>query len=166
MPGSTTLPLRDIHLPGAPGWWAPAPGWWLVAGLLILLMLLAYGWYRHYPGRCLQRAALSELAIIAAAFDKAHDDQRLIQALSIWLRRVCISCYPVVDVAGLTGDDWLKFLDKTLVNTTSSQAFSQGPGKVILSAPYQQQCQVNGLELLSLCRFWLMTLPRQPGKSS
>ena len=33
-PGDS-LPLRDIHLPVAPGWWPPAPGWWLLGGLVL-----------------------------------------------------------------------------------------------------------------------------------
>ena len=33
--------LRDIHLPPDPSWWPPAPGWWMLAGLLLLLALLA-----------------------------------------------------------------------------------------------------------------------------
>ena len=24
------LPLRDLHLPDAIGWWPPAPGWWVL----------------------------------------------------------------------------------------------------------------------------------------
>ena len=34
----TALPLRDLHLPDAIGWWPLAPGWWgVIAALGVLL---------------------------------------------------------------------------------------------------------------------------------
>ena len=40
------IPLRDLHLPEAIGWWPPAPGWWFLAllaltGLVLLLVKYA-----------------------------------------------------------------------------------------------------------------------------
>ena len=29
------LPLRDLHLPEAVGWWPLAPGWWVLIALAI-----------------------------------------------------------------------------------------------------------------------------------
>ena len=28
------IPLRDLHLPEAIGWWPLAPGWWVVIALV------------------------------------------------------------------------------------------------------------------------------------
>ena len=30
------LPLRDLHLPDAIGWWPLAPGWWVLIALSLL----------------------------------------------------------------------------------------------------------------------------------
>jgi len=161
MPADTTLALRDIHLPDHIAWWPLAPGWWIVTALLLFLLLLTVYCYRRYQGGRLRRVALSELARIQEKYAQDKDGHRLVQLLSNWLRRVCISYYPVVDVAGLTGLDWLQFLDKNLSGTSSSRAFSEGVGQTILTAPYQPESTVNGAELLSLCRLWVMKLPRQ-----
>ena len=40
------IPLRDLHLPDAIGWWPLAPGWWGV--LVILAVGLAYTTWRLY----------------------------------------------------------------------------------------------------------------------
>jgi len=157
----TSLPLRDIHLPPQPSWWPPAIGWWLFAGLLLILIILALTLYRRYQGRRLQREARRALFDIQQRYELDHDEQMLVRALSVWLRRVCISHYPAVDVAGLTGMEWLRFLDKQLSATPSPQAFSAGPGQVILSAPYQDDRPVDGADLLVLCHTWISRLPRQ-----
>jgi len=161
MPEQTTLPLRDIHLPTAPGWWPPAPGWWIIAGLGVVIVVLMLWFYRRYQRRRLQREALSALDTIQAAYDSGLDEGKTIQALSIWLRRVCISCYPAATVAGLTGQDWLRFLDQQLSSHDAKQGFSSGPGRQLLSAPYQATAAGHSSELLLLCRQWLKQLPYQ-----
>lgn len=160
MPVDTPLPLRDIHLPGAIAWWPPALGWWLVAGLLLGLVLLLTGLYRRYQSRRLQREALRALVDIENKYAQEKNQQGLVRSLSIWLRRVSISRYPATNVAGLTGHGWLQFLDKSLIGTVSSEAFSTGVGQQLLSAPYQEGSAVDGDQLLALCRAWLMRLPR------
>lgn len=164
MPADNALALRDIHLPETIVWWPPAIGWWILVGLLMLLALLAFWLHRRYQGRRLHTEALQALMLIQTTHEKREDDQQLIRSLSIWLRRVCISHYPARDVAGLTGMDWLLFLDKSLVNTSLPRGFSQGPGKFILSAPYQQNIAASGAELLLLCRTWIMTLTEKKGR--
>ena len=37
---SAALPLQDVHLPAAPGWWPPAPGWWLAAAAIVVVLLV------------------------------------------------------------------------------------------------------------------------------
>src|SRR5690606_35110615 len=56
-PDSSTLPLRDIHLPPPVGWWPPAPGWWILAGVLLLAIGAALVLRRAHRRRALRRAA-------------------------------------------------------------------------------------------------------------
>ena len=43
------IPLRDLHLPEAIGWWPLAPGWWLLIALGVVL--LAYLLFLHLGSR-------------------------------------------------------------------------------------------------------------------
>lgn len=162
-PAAESLQLRDIHLPPDIGWWPPAAGWWIVAGLILLLSLLGFLLYRYWQGRQLYRVAISELTNIKTAYAQHTNDQLLVQELSIWLRRVCLACYPREEVAGLTGQGWLAFLDQTLANRQQPLRFSEQAGQIIIQAPYQPTTRVDADGLLSLCQIWLKCLPRQKG---
>lgn len=159
MPVNQALPLRDIHLPASVSWWPPAPGWWLVVAMVLLTAAVAVFLYRRKQDRKLNDLAIQELQKIQLSHAQHLDDLQLIQALSIWLRRVCLSHYPRVDVAGLTGDSWLKFLDEPLSGTTVQNGFSEGAGRLLVTAPYQLSATVDATGLLELCHTWAGALP-------
>ena len=63
------IPLRDLHLPDAIGWWPLAPGWW--AALAIVVAVLCYfAWrlYKRWQFHAPRRYALSELARFEAEY--------------------------------------------------------------------------------------------------
>ena len=159
MPDAQQLALRDIHMPEAVSWWPPAPGWWGLLGLILLLVILLIfvrSWRRR---RRLRNSAVEELTRICDAFKQHHDALRLVRELSVLLRRIAISYFPRTDVASLTGDDWLRFLDKRGAITDSEQGFLNGPGKILNSGPYQARLDVDTHALIVLCRRWVETLP-------
>ncbi len=148
------LPLRDIHLPEAIGWWPPAIGWWLaplvVFGSLALLVWLVRRWRRVTPIK-LARKALDALANDA----ELTPDEKL-RRLSELLRRIALTLYPRQHVAGLTGEAWLRWLDETL----GEPRFSQGPGRMLMDAPYRPQPMADVEPLLALSRDWLQALAK------
>jgi hypothetical protein len=157
------LPLRDIHLPGPVSWWPPAPGWWLLAGLLLALAVLAVWWLRRR--RRLRLAAVTlarrELEAIEAAHKAGETPEQIVQRLSVLLRRVCISLFPRDQAAGLTGREWLEFLDQPL----QRPAFSEGPGRLLAEAPYRPSVPAQEIApLLDLTREWLAAVSRQRGE--
>lgn len=158
-PGES-LQLRDIHLPADLAWWPLAPGWWVLLGLLIAITLSVIFIYRYWQGRKLLRAASLELNRIKTSYTQQADDRLLVQEVSIWLRRVCLSCYPRAEVAGLTGESWLAFLDQQLARDKHAQRFNSDTGQVLIRGPYQQATRVNADGLLALCQHWLKYLPR------
>jgi len=147
------LQLRDIHLPAEPGLWPPAPGWWmLTALLLILLVWAARVAIRRYRLRRQRQKILAMLDELEQDTDRNATPEKIAQ-LSILLRRLALTRYPRRRVAALTGRDWLTFLD----DSGGKGRFSQGPGQVLSTAPYQARLPA-GLDipaLGSLVRDWV-----------
>lgn len=142
--------LRDIHLPPLPPWWPPAPGWWVVA----LLGLVALGYAVHTALRLWRRtrgrrAAVRTLAELRRRYQRGESAEILTAELSTLLRRAAMSRHPREQVAGLTGRDWLAFLDD------DQRRFSDGVGRCLATAPYARKADVDLEALLSLCEQWL-----------
>ncbi|MFQ5589272.1 MAG: DUF4381 domain-containing protein [Nitrospiria bacterium] len=154
-----SLPLRDIHLPDPVSWWPPAPGWWVLLGGLILLLLALLAFRVVHRRRRVRVAALKALQAISLDFSTDRDAHRLVKSLSILLRRTCLSYFPRAEVAGLTGEKWLRFLDDCLDWGNLTDRFSEGDGRVLISAPYQPQAAIDGDKLLFLCGHWIRALP-------
>jgi uncharacterized protein DUF4381 len=134
------LPLRDLHLPDMTGWWPPAPGWWLVAALLaIALIVMLRRCYRHWRKNAARRLALRRLAVIRAEYQHGSCAVELGKELSELTRRTMLAYYPRAAVAGLTGDDWLEWLDQGL----DGKPFSEGAGKMLESLPYMKPQAVD-----------------------
>ena len=159
-PSANQLQLRDIHLPDGVSWWPPAPGWWLLLILILLVVGLGVFLYRYWQQRRLHRAARQELERISMAYAQNSDRQQLVRELSIWLRRVCLSFYPRSEVAGLTGADWLAFLDQPLIDNKQSHRFSEGAACILSNAPYQASTDIDVDAVLLICQSWLQSLSR------
>lgn len=130
----SALPLRDLHLPEATGWWPLAPGWWAVIALLLCAAAyLAWRWYRAWQHNAPRRHALRELARYEADYRADRDPVALGKRLSELLRRSMLAYAPRDEVAGLTGDAWLQWLD----NGLSVPYFHTEGGKSLLTLPYR-----------------------------
>ena len=152
------LPLRDIHLPGPLSWWPPAPGWWILVMLFIIGTILGVLFLLYWRRRNrVRRVSLKGIDAIQEAFHVHKDSMRLVQELSILLRRVCVSRFPRPDVASLTGAEWAAFLDRNL----DGKLFTEGSGKVLMTEPYRMHPDINADALLSCCRTWIVALPPQ-----
>jgi len=129
-----TLPLRDLHLPEPVGWWPLAPGWSLLIGLAIVA--IAYGLVRAYQRRqrnAARRYALRELARYEAEYRKHKDPVTLAKQLSQLLRRGMLAYAPRTEIAGLTGEAWLRWLDRGM----PLPYFYTDGGKSLLELPYR-----------------------------
>jgi hypothetical protein len=144
--------LHGYRLPDAVAWWPPAPGWWLLAGLISLLTVtLIWMWARRRRRRAALRAALAELdGLVGQRGDLAPVE--FTRRLSRLLRRYALARFPRRDVAGLTGDAWLRFLD----THGDAGAFSSGAGSLLRDAPYRPVADAAGLdELAALVSAWI-----------
>jgi len=148
-----TLDLRDIHLPDPVPWWPPAIGWWLVLLGVILLSILVF-WLRKRwlkKQRSAKFIAQKKLKNIHNKYQQHKDQKLLIEEVSVLLRRVCLSVFPRENTAGLIGERWLIFLDDTL----GDDRFSEGAGKMLITAPYEMEPEIDVAELIVLCKDWL-----------
>ena len=147
----TQLPLKDIHLPEAIGWWPPAIGWWLLAVLIPLSITLMYWFYKRLTRKTAIKTAKQSLAAIKD--NTALDNNQKLRELSMLIRRVAITVNPRAEVASLTGRQWLAFLDSTV----SGAPFSEGCGQLLVDAPYRNTSPSEReiSQLISLCEDWL-----------
>jgi hypothetical protein len=150
--------LRDIHLPTAVSWWPPAPGWWLLAALVLLLVIGLLVWQRLRARDKWRRYAMAELASLRVRSDSAEESTGLVRELSVLLRRVAISRFPREEVAALSGDAWLAFLDRPL----GEEAGFRASGQLLLTGPYVRSAAIDTQALntlFDLCERWLKKLP-------
>ena len=148
------LPLRDIHLPEAIGWWPLATGWWWAISLVLVSVALVTGalLYRRYRRTRLSYWLKPEFQLLREKYAGDQDALALLQGLSSLLRRACLSLYPRHAVASLTDDAWLDLLDKT----GGTSQFTHGPGRLLAQGPYLPRASSAEVEmLLSLVVSWI-----------
>ena len=159
MTDPVALPLRDIHLPADVSWWPPALGWWALLSIVLLLLALALFFHRRRQRRLRSAVSLArqELARIEARYAESRDAKHCAQSLSILLRRLCVSVFPRADAAGLTGAQWLTFLEDIL----PGQVFSGNAARALLEAPYSKRVAEDAIApLLAFCSDWIEALAR------
>lgn len=128
------LPLRDLHLPEAIGWWPLAPGWWfLIAVLVVLAFWQAWRSLQRWRFEAPRRYALREFARYESEYLVSRDPVMLGKNLSHLLRRAMLAYAPRDEMAGLTGEAWLNWLDRDL----SVPYFHTEGGKSLLALPYR-----------------------------
>jgi hypothetical protein len=147
----THLPLRDIHLPEAIGWWPPALGWWLLAVLIPLLFAFGYWLYKRITRKTAIKAAKTLLLQIRQ--DKVRDNSQKLQDISALIRRTAISTSDRNECAGLAGQQWLEYLGSSV----KSPAFIEEVGRLLINAPYQRTAptELEISQLINQCENWL-----------
>ena len=155
---NTSLELRDIHLPEPISWWPVAPGWWILAASILLIIIVFFIIRKIYSSRQLKREISSELEKIIQQFQETQNKSQLAKSLSILLRRASITYYPANNIAGLTGSNWLLYLDTTKTNLSGSKKFQSDTGRILLHAPYlpdDTKLDFDAPALIRLCESWL-----------
>ena len=123
----------------------PAPGWWL---LLVALMLLAFGLWqlvKKHRQRQWYRQALQEIQAINRNTDQL-DHHALLSRCSVLARQLALVVHPRMDTAATVGEAWLQQLD----GICRKPVFTQGPGRLLLDAPYQANPQVQASDVEAL----------------
>lgn len=125
--------LQDIVEPAIIGYWPPAPGAWLFPALVVLWIGVGAAalWLRRRRN-AYRRAGLQELSIVRRKLI-GKKAPTAVQELAALLKRVALTAFPRQQVASLSGDKWLAFLDATL----DEKIFTGSSGHLLTEAPYR-----------------------------
>lgn len=144
--------LRDIHLPEAVGLWPLAPGWWLLIALLIGAIVVGTIYLRRrHQSNAFKRQAINQLHALEAI--REQDGLAYVQQLNALLKQTALSVHPRADVAGLSGQQWLQYLDQ---HGDQQSNFVNGAGQCLADAPYRPQLESQQLVALQqLAEQWI-----------
>ncbi|MBU2941329.1 DUF4381 domain-containing protein [Shimia thalassica] len=134
--------LEPVPEPAAISMWPQTQGWLFL--LLVVGLLALWGWLKwrdHHRANAYRRAAL-------VALNDAGDDPVRIAEI---LRRTAVIGFSREAVAGLAGQDWLRFLDRN----SAQGGFDSDLGRKMIAAPYKSGAtdEVPGLQ--ALAKVWV-----------
>ncbi|MEZ9871774.1 DUF4381 domain-containing protein [Vibrio sp. 10N.261.51.C6] len=155
------LDLSPVIAPDAPTWWPLAWGWWAVVITAIALIALVFFILKRRKNN--QQAKQEALSYFSNS--QSQDGLSPSKAQRI-LRQAALSYFPREKIAGLSGDDWLKFLDAQLAKPLFVAKQSQWQ-----QALYQDVALMNDeqkkaqQQLVNDCETWLLkALPPKRGR--
>ena len=147
--------LKDIHTPDAIGLWPPAIGWYLVAAFLIAALVLAgVILWRRWQQNAYRRAALRECDDIEREITAGSDSRAAAIRIATLLKRTALSVFRRAEVASLSGDAWILFLE----SKASEASFSIASSQLLIEASFRQSPPDNQrdvVQLLDEARRWI-----------
>ena len=158
VPISSLEKLHEIILPEPVSWMPQTIGWYAIFGLVLFVA----GWWvyrrlRRYRTNRYRRLALEELAVIEQELQRPEKRAEVLAKIPVLLKGTALSAFPRTDVAALSGEKWLFFLDKTM----GGKNFTEGEGRLLPElayAPVQRIAQLPDEQigkLLQLIRRWI-----------
>ena len=161
-PADSLAALRDIHVPDPPGFWPPAPGWIAAACVVtaagVAAAVIAARWWRAERFR---REALGSLRSLRARHRAGAPETEIAMELSTLVRRAALARRPREEVAGLTGEHWIAWLESALPDPRpwSGPAPNFGVGSAartaLLDAPYARARRFDAARALAACEHWI-----------
>ncbi len=147
--------IDEIMLPEVIPWWPSAPGWKLL-GLILLawltlrLVRLARRWWRNRY----RREALWQIQQLQQRADS--NTLEVVASLPYYIKVTALQAYPRAEVASLSGENWLSFLDAHYCGPS----FVEGTGRKLLAVSYlpREQWQLDDNEsgrLVQMVRQWI-----------
>ena len=160
--------IEEVYLPASIAWWPHTLGWKVLLVCLVcwlgLVVIRAYG---KWQGNRYRRQALLQLAAIrqSQASFKQHPDgsaqyklakQNALKQLPALLKLTALHAYPRNEVAQLSGEVWLRYLNECC----ASPCFDSSSGALLLAIDYQaatkwQADHAQTDALFSACQQWL-----------
>ncbi|MCB1647472.1 MAG: DUF4381 domain-containing protein [Pseudomonadales bacterium] len=144
--------LRDLHLPTDIDSWPPAIGWWLLAAVAIgVAGFLLWKLWQYWRANSYRREGRKALLALKASHSETGDIQAWLLAFNDLLKRVALTGYSREQVASLSGEAWVAFLDRTM----GSHEFSMGAGQVLIDGSYKAEVSADVEALHQLGLQWI-----------
>lgn len=149
--------LQDIVEPAAISWWPPATGLWILLALLLVWMIaIGLRFWIRYRRNGYRREAQVLLKQITPGMQPEKTRGSALAEVALLLKRTALSAYSREDVAELSGDEWLAFLDRS----GQTQDFSKGTAAIIGKISWQPQAGANLSdqelnEIISTVQHWI-----------
>lgn len=132
-PMASIADLKDIPAPPPVSYAPQTAGWWVVGGIIVVgLLLYAFLRWRKWRRNRYRREAQAELDVIERAANDASTRHEALAALPVLVKRTVLSWAPRQEVAPLSGEAWLRYLDRTY----PQGGFVQGPGRQLDALAY------------------------------
>ncbi|OGV36841.1 MAG: hypothetical protein A3E88_00470 [Legionellales bacterium RIFCSPHIGHO2_12_FULL_35_11] len=116
LPYNELAKLHDIRMPNPLSVWQIAPAWYfLIIVFLILICTISLYFVKNVHFWKAKKQALKLLADYANEYAKTKNSQNTCAKINNLLKRVAFIYFPRDITAGLTGNNWIDFLNKTLI---------------------------------------------------
>ncbi|MBE8577679.1 DUF4381 domain-containing protein [Vibrio sp. OPT18] len=155
------LDLSPVIAPNAPTWWPLAWGWWAVIITAITLISLVFFIVKRRKNN--QKAKQEALSYFSNS--QSQDGLSPSKAQDI-VRQAALSYFPREKIAGLSGDDWLTFLDAQLAKPLFVAKHPQWQQALYQDAALMNDDQKKAQQqLVNDCETWLRkALPPKRGR--
>lgn len=158
--------LRGLVEPGPPPIWPPAPGWYAVALVLVALVVWIYiEALRRARQNRYRRLALQELKRIRVSSAVRGKRAKSIASLGDLIKRTALAAYPRSEVACLSGEPWLAFLEEQEPGCN----FLEGAGRLLEDGAYRSAESLEDLDpaeladLFGQAQYWILRHRSQTG---
>lgn len=124
--------LKEIALPESISYFPQTPAWYILFGVIALLILF-FLWkqYKHYQNNKYRRVALAELSKIKS--EKTYEE------IPELVKRVALVFSDRNEIASLSGETWLEFLNKSY----KGNGFSSDAGSLFVDLAYSSQTRIK-----------------------
>ena len=164
IPNSGLENLHEILLPDAVNWVPQTIGWYVIFGLVLFVTgYWVYGRLQRFRRNRYRRLALTELAFIERELQQPEGRAKALAEIPVLLKQTALAAFPRSEVAGLSGDRWLAFLDKTM----GGKDFTEGEGRLLPELAYAPVSRISNIpgetigKLLQIVRHWIKVHSRE-----
>ncbi len=152
--------MKEIVTPEPVPYVPQTIGWYILLTLIMIFALyMAFRWHRKWVANRYRTAALNQLYDIEELLLQPEKRAETLTAIPVLLKQTALKRYPRSEIAQLSGERWLAFLDKTYEGTD----FIQGAGQLLPKITYQKDVNheygkdEEYKELMTLIRTWIKT---------